>query len=314
MKKYLAFGAAVVVALGGPLLARAVTLNVNTSNDVSVANCEQVGSDIRIRRSAGDQSSILTSACRDAGHGLRQYTMTCVSPTKYRVSWTDCSTPTPAPADTQAPTVTVSANAVASSLNGSWYKYDVTVSAQDSVSNIKGVEVTVKGPDNQVVQSWWVDGRNAASNGSFGTKSITRSVTRGWLQTNKQYTITAKAYDAASNSATSAATTVYLSGDTVAPTIGVDVTYNAQWYPGNSAKRMVPTLVVRANDNQRVSKITIYYNNIGLSEGYGELRTCNVSGTSAACSHTFSDMTRGNFYATAWDEAGNAVSSYKIAF
>lgn len=316
MKKILAFGvAAVVVALGGPLLVRAVTVNVNTSNDVSVASCEQVGSDIRIRRSSGEQSSILTSACRDAGYGLRQYAVSCISSTKYRVSWTDCSTPTPQPpADTQGPSVTVSANAVANSINNGWYKYQVTVSAQDVASNIKGVEVAVKGPDNQVVQSWWVDGRNVASNGSFGAKSITRTVTRSWLQTNKQYTVTAKAYDAEGNSTTSAAASVYLSGDNVAPTIGIDVTYNAQWYPGNNAKRMVPTLVARANDNQRVSKITIYYNNSGLGEGYSELRTCSVSGTNAACSYSFGDMTRGNFYATAWDEAGNAVSSYKIAF
>lgn len=314
MKKILAFGTgAAVLALGGPLLVRAVTVSVNTSNDVSVASCEQVGSDIRIRRSSGEQSSILTSACRDAGHGLRQYTVSCISSTKYRVSWTDCSTPQP-PADTQGPSVSVSATPVANSVNGSWYKYDVTVSAQDAASNIKGVEVIVKGPDNQVVQSWWVDGRNAASNGSFGTKSITRSVTRWWLQTNKQYTVTAKAYDAAGNSTTSAVATVYLSGDTVAPTVGTDVTYNAVWYPGNSAKRMVPTLVARANDNQRVSKITIYYNNTGLSEGYNELRTCTVSGTNAACSYSFGDMTRGNFYAVAWDEAGNSVTSYKIAF
>lgn len=316
MKKFLAFSVvAVVVALGGPLLVRAVTVNVNTSNDVSVVSCEQVGSDIRIRRSASESSSVLTSACRDAGHGLRQYTVSCISNTKYRVSWTDCSTPTPqTPTDTQGPSVSLSANAVANSINGSWYKYTVTVSAQDATSNIKGIEVIIKGPDNQVVQSWWIDGRNVASNGSFGVKSVTRTVTRSWLQTNKQYTITAKAYDTAGNSTTSAVAAVYLSGDTVAPTIGIDVTYNAQWYPGNKAKRMVPTLVARANDNQRVSKITIYYNNTGLGEGYSELRTCNVSGANVVCSHGFSDMTRGNFYAVAWDEAGNSVSSYKVAF
>lgn len=310
MKKIFAYGVALVVALGGPLLAQAVT--VNSSNEVSVSSCEQVGADIRIRRAAGEQSTLLTSACRDAGHGLRQYTMTCVSPTKYRVSWADCANP--APADTQGPAVTVSAKALSGSLNGSWYKYEVTVSAQDSTSNIKGVEVTVKGPDNQVVHSWWVDGRTASANGSFDTKSITRTVTRGWLQTNKQYTVTARAYDALGNNTTSAATAVYLPGDSVAPVVSVDVTYNAQWYPGNNAKRMVPTLTVRATDNQQLRKISLFYNNTGLGEGYSELRSCQVSGTVANCSHAFTDMTRGNFYAVAWDEAGNSVTSYKIAF
>ena len=252
--------------------------------------------------------------------------MTCVSPTKYRVSWTDCSTPTPqpqpapqpvpVPADTQGPSIGLTAAAVGNTNNSTWYSYQLTVTAQDAVSNVKGIQVVVKNSNNQVVQSWWVDGRNAWNSyeGGFGTQSVTRTITRPGLQVGKTYTVTAQAYDVRGNSTMSGSVNLYVSGDTVAPTISTDVTYSAQWYVGNNAKRMVPTLVVRANDNQRIAKITLYYNNTGLGEGYGELKTCTMNANNASCSHSFGDLTRGNFYATAWDEAGNAVTSYKTAF
>ena len=52
------------------------------SNTFTVTSCEQVGGDIRISRNNGPKY-VLTSSCRDAGHGKRQYKMSCVSSTKY---------------------------------------------------------------------------------------------------------------------------------------------------------------------------------------------------------------------------------------
>lgn len=60
-------------------------------NYVDVVSCKQIGKDIEIKRSSNDSATTLTSSCRDAGYGLREYSMTCSSATRYYVSWKPCS-------------------------------------------------------------------------------------------------------------------------------------------------------------------------------------------------------------------------------
>lgn len=92
------------VVLAGFLTATAVSAaNINY---VNVDSCTKVGNDIRIKR--GGKSSLLTSTCRDAGHGYRNYNLTCVSSKQYKVAWTTCSAPTNN--DNTAPTVSLSIN------------------------------------------------------------------------------------------------------------------------------------------------------------------------------------------------------------
>lgn len=315
MKRLFGLGIlAAVTLLGAPLLAQAVT--VNTSNDVAVASCEQVGSDIRIRRSNNSNSTLLTSACRDAGYGLRQYAVSCLSATKYRVSWSACApVATPPLADVQGPRIGLQGSLIGDYTTNSDVSYQVIVTAQDRMSNIKGIQIVVRDVNNQIVQSWWLDGgRDWSESNGFGSSVVNRTVTHAGLRSGQTYYVTAQAWDVRGNSSLSNVVTLYTQGDTSSPTISADVNYSAQWYVGNNAKRMVPTLVVRADDNKRVSKITLYYNNTGLGEGYSELRTCTINSQAGTCSYSFGDLTRGNFYATAWDEAGNSVTSYKIAF
>ncbi|MFA7653961.1 MAG: hypothetical protein WCX97_02870 [Candidatus Magasanikbacteria bacterium] len=57
------------------------------TNYVAVTSCEQVTDGIKISRNKGAKY-ILNDGCRDSGYGLRNYTMTCISNTKYKVSWT----------------------------------------------------------------------------------------------------------------------------------------------------------------------------------------------------------------------------------
>lgn len=316
MKKWLSWAALVAVTLlVAPLVVKAVT--VNTSNEVSVASCEQIGSDIRIQRVSGEQSTVLTSACRDAGHGLRQYSLSCLSATKYRVSWSECSTPAPVPTptDTQGPTVSIEGAVVGGEASNRQSSYRLTIRAQDALSNLKGVQVTVRDSNNQTVQSWWLDGGRAwsESNG-FGTKTLHRTVVKSGLQSGQAYTVSVQAFDVRGNGKVSNVISLRVSTDTTAPSINADVTFSAQWYGGANTKRMVPTLVVRAFDSARVSKISLYYNNAGLNDGYTEIKTCQVNAINTSCSHAFSDLTRGNFYAVAWDEAGNSATSYKITF
>ncbi len=85
---------------GAALLGNSVLAVESGTNVVSVSSCEQVGSDVRISRNNGPKY-MLTSSARNAGHGLRQYTLTCVSNTQYRVYWTTAITTTPG-----TPTVT----------------------------------------------------------------------------------------------------------------------------------------------------------------------------------------------------------------
>lgn len=60
-------------------------------NFVDVYSCKQVGKNIEIKRTANDAPTTLTSSCRDAGNGLREYTMSCGSNNRYYVSWKPCS-------------------------------------------------------------------------------------------------------------------------------------------------------------------------------------------------------------------------------
>lgn len=82
----------------------ATTSGVNYS---TVTSCENVVGGIRISRNNGPKY-ILTSECRDAGHGMRNYTMSCVSRTQYMVSWTE--TNSCANKDTVRPTASISAS------------------------------------------------------------------------------------------------------------------------------------------------------------------------------------------------------------
>ena len=101
LKKILLSG----LVLAGVFAVGYVVLAADGSNYVDVNSCTQVGKDIRINR--GGQNYTLTSSCRDAGHGYRDYQMTCVSNKQYKVEWTEGCTPVkpPTPKDTEAPKV-----------------------------------------------------------------------------------------------------------------------------------------------------------------------------------------------------------------
>lgn len=73
------------------------------SNYVDVNSCTQVGKDIRISRDG--QKYTLTSSCRNAGHGYRDYKMTCVSNSQYKVEWTEGCVPAKPPTPVKPPVV-----------------------------------------------------------------------------------------------------------------------------------------------------------------------------------------------------------------
>lgn len=328
MNKKIAWLSAIstVLALGTlAQTAQAVVTPVTTgSNLVPVYSCTQVGNNVKIRRVASDSEYVLNSSCRDAGHGLREYKLTCTSGSQYRVEWKSCggnSNPNPSPVvDNQGPVVSVTASPISNTISNNQYSYQVNVSAQDAVSNIKGILITVRNQaTGSVVQNWWLDNRNglSAAEVGFGSATVNRSTSKTGLQVGIRYTVMARAYDVQGNSTLiTAPAQVYVAdaNDSVKPTITANVTYTAAWYPGNSVQKVTPTLSARATDTNLVTKITLYYNTTQAGESYSVLKTCNTNTTVANCAYSFYDPAHGNFYAVAWDEAGNSATSTKFSF
>jgi len=78
-------------------LAQAVVEPGTGSNYVDVASCRQDGKDIMVKRLPNGVEFKLTSTLRDAGHGMRYYTLNCVSQNRYFVSWKEASSTTTSP-------------------------------------------------------------------------------------------------------------------------------------------------------------------------------------------------------------------------
>lgn len=87
MKKVFWLVAALALVLA-PKLALAA-LPDSGWNPVNTDKCMQVGKDIQVENFGN--TYLLTSECRDAGNGLKQYTMSCLSDKQYRVDWKPCS-------------------------------------------------------------------------------------------------------------------------------------------------------------------------------------------------------------------------------
>lgn len=463
-KKVALFSGIFVFAVGGLVTAAQAFMAEPSSNWVPVYSCTQVGNDIKIRRTSSGSEYVLTSTCRDAGHGKRQYTMACTSNKEYKVSWTACNAPVPQPqtpsyvlenisvsalstlntsgylksgnqfsgtvmatvpatwpnynvtlglknalpnassytyafawtdsegkngatvnealakqlvknvsfsyapnrnfsvtdsnrnktrtvlafarnndgvsrvpnmpvevddvialhvylepaADVQSPSLSFSASALKETLtSNNTYSYRVRVTASDSKNNIKGIYVTAKNANGVVVDGFWVDDKNALSGSEvgFGSKSVYREITRPNFRVGEQYSVSVAAYDTAGNVRNSSVLKVQLDNpDTTAPTIDANVSFTSVWDIGYKSKHFVPTVFATAKDNSKVVKIVLYHNTTQLGEGYSAIKTCENSNGVSMCSHTFDTLQRGNFYAQAWDAAGNTVTSIKYAF
>lgn len=316
-------GISVLATIGVVTTAQAVSVE-SGSNKVSVYSCVQVGNDIKVRRVVSDSEYVLTSTCRDAGHGKRQYSMKCNSNKEYQVSWAACATSNSndvpeSVVDAQSPVLTISASALKDTFTNNMYSYRVTVSAVDSKSNIKGVWVAVRKTDGSLVQEWWLENKNglSVSETGFGSKNVVKSVVKTGLKVGEHYKVYARAYDVKNNisSNVTASGELYVaSSDTVAPTIDANVSFASVWDVGYKSKRFVPTVSATASDNVKVTKIVLYHNTTSMGEGYNVVKTCENNNGLTNCSHTFGALQRGNFYAQAWDAAGNSVTSIKYAF
>ncbi|MFA6427102.1 MAG: hypothetical protein WCW16_01495 [Candidatus Magasanikbacteria bacterium] len=72
------------------VLAPQVSLGAN-SNNVNVDSCRNVEDGIMVRRFGNANEYVLKNGVRDAGHGLREYRLSCVTSTQYKVKWVEVS-------------------------------------------------------------------------------------------------------------------------------------------------------------------------------------------------------------------------------
>ncbi|MFA6486274.1 MAG: hypothetical protein WCT40_02820 [Candidatus Magasanikbacteria bacterium] len=187
-KKSLFIAILAIMALSMVLTATSAHSASGVSN-VNVTSCETVSNGVKISRNKGAKYT-LTNGCRDAGYGLRNYSLSCNTATQYKVSWVDnCSN------DKVAPKVTLSV-----SREGTITR--VTATATD---NVRVTKTTI----------YHVNGTAAASSNSA---SVGMSLTATAVGANSSYF--AKAFDAAGNEGISV--TIDLTRvDTVKPTVNV---------------------------------------------------------------------------------------------
>ncbi len=328
MNKKLALysGILIIVALGVLVSSptKAVVVENRGSNIVSVYSCQQVGRDIKIRRASRDSEYVLTSSCRDAGHGMRDYVLTCTSNKQYRVAWRNCagtttsttpSNPSTIPVDRVAPTVTITATPVTSTLSATgYYTYEVHVSADDATSNIRAVLIRVQNLNNSTVQSWWVNNISSSSRTDLGAKSLSQTYRKMSLKTGISYRVSATAYDTAGNEATSPVVSLYVPyTDVTKPTVTGQVLTKTVRLNGKLV--VTPRLVSRAADNSgRLKSVVLYYTTTDWDGEYRVLKTCDTVLSPNQCTYDFTNAAHGYFYATATDEAGNTNQSTKIRF
>lgn len=89
----LVIATALLLGAGGIAFAAAGMRSPATSNYVSVNSCQPMRDGVRITYSNGGTPVTLKNGCRDAGHGYRDYSLTCASRTKYKVSYVPCEDP-----------------------------------------------------------------------------------------------------------------------------------------------------------------------------------------------------------------------------
>lgn len=94
MSKKMLVGVALTAALSLGLWqsAEAAKVGVKQKNTVKVYNCTQVGNDIQVSLKQNSPTMTLKAGCSNAGHGLRDYSFSCVSSKVYQVEWQTCPT------------------------------------------------------------------------------------------------------------------------------------------------------------------------------------------------------------------------------
>ncbi len=254
-------------------------------NYVRVTSCEEVAGGIRISRNNGPKY-VLTSECRDAGHGMRNYTMSCVSRTQYKVSWTEtnsCSN-----RDTTNPTVSLASN-------------------KSIVHNDETVTLTATAHDNKAVTKIEIYEGSAIRKTCVSTNNCSHSFTAdaNW-NSDRTQTFTAKAYDAAGNTKTSHSVTITTRAfnDTIKPVVSIS-TSKTSIKTGQQV-----TVYASASDNKGIAWIDVYQDGERIKR-CNRTDTCNSTVTLRLPSNV--NAKTYSFHMKAMDVNGNTRTSDTVS-
>ncbi len=261
------------ILIVGGLLLGATAQAASGSNNVDVTSCEQTSTGIRVRKSNGEPY-ILTNGCRNAGYGLRNYTMTCLSNTQYQVDWEENCT---AGADHEAPTTWV-------------------YSSKTSYKEGEKVYLTARADDNKKVTKINI------YRGTRLIKTCTNASFCGYVDKAKlgDTSYRSKAYDAAGNIGTSEWYKISVSDDrdNVDPT--VDISASKTSYTNENVY-----INVLAWDNVGVNKVEIYRNGT-------RVKTCSAYDCQYVVNSRGLRDGNYSFYARAYDAVGNIGRSTNV--
>lgn len=303
MKKVIFLGLVVSV---GVLLGVGQASAWEGTNNVPVTKCEQVSNGVKLTRFG--KTYTLTNGVRDAGHGYRNYNLTCVSATMYRVQWNQAQ----APADSVYPSVTL--KSLGKNLKSNNYDASFEVSASDQDSAIVKVKAYLGNGTGYytlgtVVYNW--TDQNATA------KNTTKSFVVSNLNYNTSYTLTVEVTDKAGNinyvSKVLNQTKIVQDQDNPSVTLNVET-------KNKKTNNYDLTLKVSASDNtSAITKIKVYVNGPGYS-GWGTAYTwVDDTSTAKTVSKTFTlsnlqYSSQYNFYAEVFDKSGRSstVSLFNV--
>ncbi len=278
-KQYILAFFALFLAFGFGITAKANAAENTTL--VPVTSCEQVGNDIRISINNGSKT-ILTSTCRDTGHGMRQYKLSCTSKTQYKVEW---STPSSCTAqDKVHPRVSITA--------------PKTVVSNNEVVALTATAFDVKG----VTKIEIYEGKSIVKTCLNSTICIHSFTATAQQNNERPQTFKARAYDAAGNVGISSALVIRTRAlnDTIKPEVRIGVNKTTVQSGGEVI------LTATSTDLGGVATIEIFKGREKLQICTG-VTTCRIT-TSLSVLSGFTTNTY-SFYAKSTDRAGNVQYS-----
>jgi hypothetical protein len=187
MKKTLFLG---LIISFGAFLVVGETLAWEGTNTVPVTKCVQLNNGVSITRFGSTYT--LGNGVRNAGHGYRNYNLTCVSSTMYKVEWNKANAPAPVQ-DTEKPSVSV----VLKNRNLKTSSFDATfeIAGSDRLSPVVQVYSFVFDVSGNTVSTNVLDWNNQNST----QKSVAKTLTLNNLKYNTTYYIYGYAVDSKGN-------------------------------------------------------------------------------------------------------------------
>lgn len=168
-------GAALGLVLSIGLLHAASSVRAaGGSNIISATQCTPQQNGVLLKKYG--KTYLLKNGCRNAGHGMRDYTLTCVGSTKYKVQWSDCDTGstnpvTPPPASNTKPVLSLSKTSEQITA-GQSFSYPIATATDAEDGNLTSEIYKIGGVNNTVPGTYVVQYRVTDSDDNTVTRNF----------------------------------------------------------------------------------------------------------------------------------------------